>query len=60
MSGKSNDRELRPADRHNIYSDLRERNARRMETARILEARRVRQIERVIQAARNSKPPGQT
>jgi hypothetical protein len=56
MSEKSNDRELRPEDRHNVYSDLRERNARRMEVARILEARRLRQIERVIQASRNSRP----
>lgn len=42
-------------DRRTIFSDLRRRNERRMDVARILEARRRRQIERVMQTARNTR-----
>ena len=55
MSTHSNDPAFRRDDGRNIYQDLRRRNERRMNVARILEARRVRQIERVVQAARERR-----
>jgi hypothetical protein len=44
-----------PGHRHDVYSDLRRHNERRMDVARLLESRRIRQIERVMQTARDSR-----
>jgi hypothetical protein len=53
MTAHTTDRQTE--DRRTIFSDLRRRNERRMDVARMLEARRRRQIERVMQAARNAR-----
>jgi hypothetical protein len=45
-------------DRRTVFSDLRRRNERRMDVARMLEARRRRQIERVMQTARSARGRG--
>lgn len=56
MTGSSNDQSSgSPRDRRNVYRDLRVRNERRMAVARILDARRMRQIERVIQTSRHPR-----
>jgi hypothetical protein len=44
-----------PRARPNVYRDLRVRNERRMAVARILEARRVQQVERVIRTSRQPR-----
>ncbi len=44
-----------PGHQRDVYSDLRRHNQRRMDVARILQARRNRQIERVMQTARDSR-----
>jgi hypothetical protein len=54
MSTESSD-SGRSGDTRNIYRDLRQRNERRLNVARILEARRLRQVERVLQAARERR-----
>ena len=55
MSKDNNSRAFRSSvDHPSPYHDLRRRNERRMQVARMLEARRMRQIERAMQAARAS------
>jgi hypothetical protein len=56
MTARSND--PRPGfsrSRQNIFTDLRQHNERRVDVAQLLEARRLRQIERVMQTARNAR-----
>jgi hypothetical protein len=55
MSTESSNSGSRPREDRNIYRDLRERNERRLDAARILEARRLRQIERVVQTVRERR-----
>jgi hypothetical protein len=56
MNAQSNDPEPGSSGpRRDAYSDLRRHNERRMDLARVLEARRIRQIERVMQTARDSR-----
>jgi hypothetical protein len=56
MSDERNDLNSRPGgDRRNVYRDLRRRNERRLETAQVLEDRRRRQIERILEATREAK-----
>jgi hypothetical protein len=43
------------SDRPSVYSDLRRRNERRLEAALILEDRRRRQIERLLEAPGDSR-----
>lgn len=55
MSTERSNSGSRSADTPNIYRDLRERNERRLNVARILEARRLSQIERVVQTTRERR-----
>ncbi|HYB25094.1 MAG TPA: hypothetical protein VEF89_00615 [Solirubrobacteraceae bacterium] len=55
MSTERSNSGSRPGDTPNIYRDLRERNERRLNVARILEARRLSQIERVVQTTREPR-----
>jgi hypothetical protein len=56
MNADSNDPEPGSSGhRRDVYDDLRRHNERRMDLARVLEARRIRQIERVMQTARDSR-----
>jgi hypothetical protein len=55
MSTESSDSGFRSGKDRNIYRDLRARNQRRLDAARVLEARRLRQIERVVQTVRERR-----
>jgi hypothetical protein len=54
MTSKSNDRGA-AGDPSFVYRDLRRRNERHADVARLLEARRLRHIERVIQVIRDRR-----